>query len=135
MNQEPSLELRVVETSPRTIAMSVQAITIQRPDSRKRVFQVVYHRGKSFMGIVAGGSEDQTVLQLSVDNIQGVVALVDGGYDGGQQQSPERRLELVTVEKKQKPLTVAEWTLPREKHERPIRIDMITGALKALINE
>ena len=85
------------------------------------------------MGFVAGGSEPQSVLRLAVENIQGAVALADGGYDNDKQQSPERRLELVTVEKS--PMTVAEWILPREKHERPIRLDMITGALKALVSE
>ena len=131
---QPVLELRVVEISPRSIAISIRTAILQRPDSRKRVFRVVYHRGKSLMGMVSGGNEDKTILNFSTaDNLQGVVALVDGGYDNETQQSPERRLEMVTVEKN--PMTVGEWVLPREKHERPVRIEMITGALNALISE
>ena len=126
-----SLELRVVEISPRHLEMRVTAAT--DGITGRRTFTVAYSRAKSFLGVVSG-SDLETVLTYSADdNLQGVLALVDGGYNNEEQTSPDRTLELMTAEKYG--MTVGEWHLPREKHERPLRIDIITGALRALLSE
>jgi DNA polymerase III sliding clamp (beta) subunit (PCNA family) len=128
------LELRVVETSPHPIVMAIRAPTTMtvEGDSVKKI-QAAYFRGKTLLGVVAGSEEQRSVLTFSTHDLQGVVALVDGGYDDVEQISPERKMELITIENK--PLTVGTWVLPRQKHERPLRIEMITGVLKALLAE
>ena len=159
------LELHVEETSPHSIHMVVTAATIlttlppsssssssegmddhsgsnqptqatTQPSRRQqqRGFVVTYfNRSKSFLGAISGTEIPSVKLQFAPSQIKGVVALVDGGYDNESQTSPERKLELSTDEKY--PMVVGEWVLPREKHERPLRIDIITGALQALLSE
>lgn len=158
------LELRVVESAPKHLQMRVTTAYVsdssaesneESTPEKRRVFKVAFSRAKSFLGVVSG-SDMETVLTYAADDsccckcwarrsrrsadddrdnhfLQGIVALVDGGYNNADQTSPDRTLELVTTEKYG--MTVAEWHLPREKHERPIRIDMITGAIKALLSE
>ncbi|CAB9501945.1 expressed unknown protein [Seminavis robusta] len=149
------LELRVTETSPHHLEMSVTTKWVleragtsiaakgageEAPGGennngglRVKKFQVAYGRGKSLLGVVAGSEEERSVLTFQEQNLQGIIALVDGGYNDEEQTSPERKMELATVEKY--PLTIGSWTLPRQKHERPLRIEIITGALKSLLAE
>jgi len=96
--------------------------------------KVAYSRAKSFLGVMSG-SDMETVLIYGTDeaSLHGVLALVDGGYNKEEQTSPDRTLELMTAEKNA--MTVGEWSLPREKHERALRISIITGAVRALLSE
>ena len=155
------LELHVVESAPKHLQMRITTacvpVVVDDPGvenkeeassktsasaGRRVVFKVAYSRAKSFLGVVSG-SDMETVLTYAADNnnsnndsddcLKGIVALVDGGYNSVDQTSPDRTLELVTDEKYG--MTVGQWHLPREKHERPLRIDMITGAIKALLSE
>jgi len=154
------LELHVEETSPHNIHMVVTAATIltttcapvpvpagetldgsYRPQTaaaqpkqtrqQQRGFQVIYYKAKSLLGSFSGNENPHMTLHYTPDNLQGVLALVDGGYNAEDQICPERRLELTTKEKY--PMVLGEWILPKEKHERALRLDMITGALKALL--
>ena len=145
------LELHVTESAPKHLQMRITTACVPAnanddedgeasppaPRGRRIVFKVAFGRAKSFLGAISG-SDMETVLTYAYaaddkDNLQGIVALVDGGYNNEDQTSPDRTLELITAEKYG--MTVGEWRLPREKHERPARIDMITGAIKALLSE
>ena len=129
------LELRVFETSPLTIEMHVTA-PLQQKDGDEgpptRIFKVAYILGTSILGVLSGSDSQPPPLTFSPDNLQGIVSLIDGGYDDETQQSPERTVELHILDVNFA-TTVGKWVLPRQKHERHIRIDMITGALKALL--
>lgn len=138
------LELHVTETSPRHLELHINAIKKRNSSSgcTSTSFIVSYSRSKSFLGVVSG-NDFSTSLEYVIDTTTsnsntcptfgGVVALVDGGYNQEEQTCPERKLELMTVEKY--PLMVGEWTLPRQKHEHPLRIQMIIGALQTLLSE